>query len=457
MRYANPKNSRSHKSRIFNSRITFIALAAFALLTLAATSAFMAGISGAIFTTDAACTGTDLNIYDDKADVYIDGGPAHPGAAGLPDGDYCVQVTSPDGTVLGMSAPGAVHVTDGSFDTCYNLSTILNTASSGFTVAGYDDTDNPGGEYKVWVSTDCDFLPDNTKTDNFKVKACVGPDCVPAQPGNLSVIKFYDADTSGTLTAGDTPITGWEVHVGAQATFGSIFETKTTPVSIEVDPGCYTAQEGDATGWIHTNALIQSVAVPASGTGTIEFGNVCLGGGGGLTLGFWSNKNGQALVTQTDINNLNALCLRDASGADITFVGTLTQQKTALKNFLLGATATNMSNMLSAQLAAMYLNVAHGFVNGGALIFAGSNPAGCSVPVNGAGFITVSALLTDAEAELCADGFTPSGDPDRACQEFKKTALDKANNNLNFVQSAEQCGVPTSFTYDASATAPECP
>jgi hypothetical protein len=444
-------NSRCRTSKFFTTRTTFITLAAFALLMLSATTAFMAQIPGAIFTTDVACTGTDLNIYDDKADVYIDGGPAHPGAAGLPDGDYCVQVTSPDGTVLGMSAPGAVHVTDGSFDTCYNLSTILNTASSGFTVAGYDDTNNAGGEYKVWVSTDCTFSPDNTKTDNFKVKPCVGSDCIPPQPGNLSVIKFYDADTSGTLTAGDTPITGWEVHVGLQETFGSIFETKTTPVSIEVDPGCYTAQEGDATGWIHTNALIQSVEVPASGTGTIEFGNVCLGGGGGLTLGFWSNKNGQALVTQTDINNLNVLCLRDAAGNDVSF-----GSKTDLRNFLLGATATNMSNMLSAQLAAMYLNVAHGFVNGGALVFAGSNPSGCSVPVNANGFISINALLADAEAELCADGSTPSGDPERTCQEFKKNALDKANNNLNFVQTAEQCGVPTSFTY-ATATAPECP
>jgi hypothetical protein len=127
-----------------------------------------------------------------------------------------------------------------------------------------------------------------------------------------------------------------------------------------------------------------------------------------------------------------------------------------VKSFLLGANATNMSNMLSAQLIAMYLNRAHGFVNGGALVFAGSNPAGCNVPVNGSGFITVNALIGDASAELCASGLVLSGNPERACQEFKKNALDKANNNLNFVQGPGVCPVPTVFTY-TDESAPACP
>src|SRR5438876_11074272 len=62
-----------------------------------------APVSGAIFTTNSTCTGVNLNIYGSKDAVYLDGGPAHPGAAGLPDGCYCVQITEPDGTVLGTS------------------------------------------------------------------------------------------------------------------------------------------------------------------------------------------------------------------------------------------------------------------------------------------------------------------------------------------------------------------
>src|SRR6266513_5400287 len=61
-------------------------------------------LPGAIFTTDSACNGVDLNIYASKGAVYLNGGPAHPGAASLPDGSYYVQVTDPSGAcVLGTS------------------------------------------------------------------------------------------------------------------------------------------------------------------------------------------------------------------------------------------------------------------------------------------------------------------------------------------------------------------
>ncbi|MDX6306388.1 MAG: hypothetical protein QOI77_3357, partial [Blastocatellia bacterium] len=190
MNYTSPKNSRSRKSRILNSRIIFVALAVFALLALVATSAFMAGVSGAVFTTDFGCNGNDLNIYTSKAAVYINGGPAHPGAAGLPNdadtpnGVYYVQVTDPNGTVRGQSAGVVVHVAGNAFVQCYKLIDIVKSASSSFVDNGFDDTANPGGEYKVWVSTVPTFDNDSTKTDNFKVK-CEGDDCGGIVKGTL--------------------------------------------------------------------------------------------------------------------------------------------------------------------------------------------------------------------------------------------------------------------------------
>src|SRR5262245_37439426 len=59
-------------------------------------------ISGAIFTTDSAGS-VNVNIYQFKSDVYLNGGPpAHApcAAAGLPDGNYYFQVTNPSGTLL---------------------------------------------------------------------------------------------------------------------------------------------------------------------------------------------------------------------------------------------------------------------------------------------------------------------------------------------------------------------
>ena len=449
------KTRKLNPRRTSSVRLTFIATSVVLVSAILTSVALTAPLPGAIFTTDVNCNGTDLNIYASKADVYLDGGPAHTGAAGLPAGEYYVQVTEPDGTLLGTSlgtndeTPVVVNAS-GEFVTCYKLIDIVRTASNPgpFPVApdGFDNTSNPGGEYKVWVSRVNTFANDETKTDNFKVAN------TPPQTGTLNVFKYYDTDTSGTFNAGDVEIVGWEVKVGAQASFPITAETKTTPVSIIVDPGCYTAQEGDATGWIHTTSKIDSKAVAAGGEATISFGNVCLGAGGGLTLGFWSNKNGQALINATDLQHLrDDFCLRNADGSE--FNPTTNAQ---VKSFLLGANATNMSNMLSAQLIAMCLNVAHGFVNGGALIFAGSNPSGCNVPVNGNGFITVNALLADAATELCAHGLVLAGNPERACQEFKKNALDKANNNLNFVQGPGVCPVPTAFTY-TDESAPACP
>ena len=117
----------------------------------------------------------------------------------------------------------------------------------------------------------------------------------------------------------------------------------------------------------------------------VEFGNLCLGGGGGLTLGFWSNRNGQRLETDADFTALNAMCLRNPNGTIRTFTGTLNQKKAALHDWLLGANATNMASMLSAQLAAMKLNVLHGNVSGTALVYAGS----CGNTGVGGVFITI--------------------------------------------------------------------
>ena len=70
----------------------FLALAVLVIGSVFAVTGAVAAppVSGAIFTTDSTCTGTNVNIFSSKADVYLNGGPAHPGAAGLP----TVSITS---------------------------------------------------------------------------------------------------------------------------------------------------------------------------------------------------------------------------------------------------------------------------------------------------------------------------------------------------------------------------
>ena len=417
-----------HKNTSNWRRVIVIASIIIVAASVLTTTSYMAPNTGAIFTTNSSCSGTNVNIFNSKTDVYVDGGPAHEGAAGLPDGFYYIQVTEPGGALLGTSVgsatPTPVHVTNGEFEQCYQLEAVVIKASD--STPGYDDTTNGGGEYKVWVSPNSDFS--NGKTDNFKVK----PE-VPAS-GTLNVNKFYDANANGINDDGQL-ITGWKIRI-----IDDVELFRFTPVSVVVAPDNYTVSEFDPaeTNWIHTTLNPVNVTVDAGETETVEFGNLCLGPGGGHTLGFWSNKNGLATMNDggsvcSELALLNGLYLRNGAGTRMNFGC----DYTAFKNWLLSATATNMAYMLSAQLAAMELNVEAGFVNGNALVYApGTNSA------NGLGFATINNLMTEANAELTLHPTALAGDSWRTYQEALKNALDKANNNQTFVQST-----PCPFTF----------
>jgi hypothetical protein len=174
-----------------------------------------------------------------------------------------------------------------------------------------------------------------------------------------------------------------------------------------------------------------------------------------FTKGYWSNR-GLCLVTQGDIDFLNTLNLRNANGTLFRMTGSLPIQRLQLNNFLLGANSSNPANQLSAQLATMELNVRHGSspapgdtnltnVSANSVV---SDPALAafvsklnSTPVGGPGFlfnggsITIGHLMTAANNEL---GLFPN--PNHTTQLFDynfenelETALDKANNNQNFI------------------------
>lgn len=175
-------------------------------------------ISGAVFTTESICNGTNLNIFTSKDAVYLDGGPEHQGAAGLPDGSYYVKVTTPNGNLLGTSIGSGndapVHVTNGSFDKCYQLSAIL-IKNSDHTV-GYDTTTNNGGEYKVWASTTDSFDNDATKTDNFKVNESPTPTPTTEPCANtICVTPTATPSATPTATPTNTPSNGGSDNGGS--------------------------------------------------------------------------------------------------------------------------------------------------------------------------------------------------------------------------------------------------
>lgn len=202
-----------------------------------------AQVSGAVFTTDISCGNTNVNIYSDKNTVYLNGGPQHGSSAGLPDGSYYVQVTDPSGAVvLGKSVTPNVTVTGGSFAHCYQLATILFTASSSFIAAGYDDTTNAGGEYKVWVSQDPTFVNNTTKTDNFKVKSNPQNDL-----GSISGVKWQDNNADGVQDGTEPLLPNWGIELWDATQTNKIASTTTDSQGFyefnDVIPGTYQVCE----------------------------------------------------------------------------------------------------------------------------------------------------------------------------------------------------------------------
>ena len=240
----------------------------------------------------------------------------------------------------------------------------------------------------------------------------------------LDVVKYYDRNTNGQLDAGESTITGWKVQVGSTA--------YSTPKSLKIDPGVQVTEASPKqTNWRRTTAA--SVQVSAAGDRTTaRFGNVCVGAGGAQGKGFWGNKNGQALFGADDLASMVSLNLRNANGLDFN-----PSSYSAFNSWLQGSTSTNMAYELSANLAAMKLNVLNGKVSGSSLVYAPG-----TVGANAAGFATVDGLMDQTNAEIGLHGLTTSGSPFRAYQAALRDALLNANGDKTFVQQA-----PCSFSF----------
>ncbi|MCA9258301.1 MAG: hypothetical protein KDA61_03825 [Planctomycetales bacterium] len=272
-------------------------------------------------------------------------------------------------------------------------------------------------------------------------------------------LKYQDHNGNGVQDDGDQPLAGWTFILNDNGN-RMVDVGETTAVTnaagvfcfTDVGPGVWTVVEAIAgANWIQTqgNSGYDGTAYSGENAAGLVFGNTLVAGQNGKTIGFWSNKNGQALITPADIAALNALNLKNAVGVDAVFTNAA-----SVKNFLLGATATNMANMLSAQLAAMQLNVLHGFYGastsiyiGGALASWSGNTQGASLAanldhdgdadnadadglVNAFGFAKISDLIAAANAELALHSTAFSGAAWRAYQESLKIAFDGMNNNL---------------------------
>jgi hypothetical protein len=273
------------------------------------------------------------------------------------------------------------------------------------------------------------YTPENASNTNAGIShitICYGGDGPPPPPPQslLQVLKFYDADLDGVKDDAEPYLENWKI--GLTRSGGSQIIDVTSYAAIQA-PGQFTIVEfmPIESNWHATTPTLFLVNHTLAGS-TTEFGNVCtLTPTGGRTLGFQSNKNGQALQTADMFTALTNLNLVNANGSARDFTATLDKNKTALRNWLLAGESTNMAYMLSVQLAALKLTVMQGTLSGGSVIY----PDGRSI----------DQIIAAADALLAADGSTPSGDPNRAAQEQIKNLIDNINNNAVQVVSSTPC------------------
>jgi hypothetical protein len=467
---------RKEKRKNMKRKRILFALAIFALvggllLPMVPVTSVEGPVSGALFTTDDEGLLVNGNIYRDKRDVYISGGPgpnAPPGAAGLPDGEYYFQVTDPSGKKLlstddiserHFRVHGGIIVEylgtinykkngmlskNQRFEVVEEIVNEFGENAIVIQLYPYKNTPNKGGVYKVWATPvehyDPDdghsyhgFIPRWSKTDNYKIKRRGnGPGPEPPEPSYLELRKFYDLNLNGVIDTGEPELTGWLFEVTDPLGVINYYYSPRV-LDVSASEGTYTITEIFPTGtWIQMgvsiNGLYQSitptvtVTIQAGETHVVKYLNIALGYyGGGHTPGYWHNNNGQAEIGQDDLDYVNGLNPFQQwvdfypSTVEVPF-----PNKEEIADFLVGNEASETTKYMRYKLAkfflAMELNVYNGHVDPALIIYLGPGD-----------FQEVGDVLTYVNGGFDWSGWTLSETT------HYKNALDAACNNDNFV------------------------
>jgi hypothetical protein len=247
-------------------------------------------------------------------------------------------------------------------------------------------------------------------------------------PGSVSGVVFDDQDHDGIHDAGEPGVPGLTVKLISNnpANPGQILATTITdanghyafsPVGFD---DCSVVLDLNTQLYVATTPTNVHLSNCGCGNQVVDFGKYSLvqQNCNGRTIGFWRNNNGVAIIVNGQFwDELVALHLVNANGTAFNPTGNISQWR----SWLQGANATNMAYMLSAQLAAMELNVLSGGVSATCFVSTSQGP------------MQISAVMAAANQALALDPYTPALDPNRAMQEFLKNILDAANNNTNWL------------------------
>jgi uncharacterized protein (DUF2141 family) len=122
-----------------------------------------------------------------------------------------------------------------------------------------------------------------------------------SQTGSLSIFKFWDKNGNGKQDCDEIGLSGWTfsvVDASGKTSSGTTDNHGLITIN-NLTPGLCKATEQGKSGWIATTANPQAVTIIGGKTANLTFGNQKLAGldcGDTATIGFWNNKNGQAII-----------------------------------------------------------------------------------------------------------------------------------------------------------------
>jgi SdrD B-like domain len=246
-------------------------------------------------------------------------------------------------------------------------------------------------------------------------------------PSSVSGVVFEDLDHDGLRDPGEPGVAGCPIQLVSNnpANPGQVMASTLTnangeylfsPVGFD---DCSVVLQLNTQIFVATTPTDVRLNTCGCGSQVVNFGKYTVQQQcNGRTIGFWRNCHGVSIIVNGGFwDELVGLNLVTASGAAFNPTGSVLQWRSWLQN----ASAVNMAYMLSAQLAAMQLNVLSGGVGANCWVTTSQGP------------MQISAVMSAANQALANDPYTPAGDPNRAAQQFLKNILDAANNNLNWL------------------------
>ena len=362
--------------------------------------------------------------------------------------DYTIDVTKGEGVDSAWKVVGTISVFNPNDDGSVTLDGVTDDIGDPNATCIVDTTNGlkvPAADtvaYPYECTWPPSVAPDPTSGDNTAsaswLEQPVGDSTLAANSGTGTAAFTFDDDTEDNPKKIDDCTNVSDVLDG-------------TSVPLSPDQVCETTQitatayfDVPKSGCVdHSNTATETPADEGDAKSDSASVRICGPVGGEGTMGFWQNKNGQALIkagsSTAGVCNSGTYLRTYAPFQDLSATATCNQVATYVTNVIKAANASgaSMNAMLKAQTLSTALDVSFNKVPGNVLMdltkvnkpIGSANYENVTAAFGGASSMTVSQMLTYAASKSNAGGSVWYGQV-KATQELAKDAFDAINNGV---------------------------